>query len=95
MMIYGTGLFLAPNSSRVVWDFIDGPFGTVNPVLIHHARRMGYSFTPLEPVTIEKKEPARVIAELPKDTPARRGRKPKGVTNVNSKTDRTDRNKRR
>jgi hypothetical protein len=45
MKIYGVGLFLAPNSSRVVWDFVDGPFDTVNPILIQEAKRRGFSFS--------------------------------------------------
>lgn len=46
MKIYGVGLFHAPNSSRVIWDFVDGPFDTVNPVLIMEAKKRGYSFSP-------------------------------------------------
>jgi hypothetical protein len=61
MKIYGVGVLHAPGTSRVVHDFIDGPFDTVNPVLIQEARRMGFSFTP--PAT-----------EEPKDTPKKRGR---------------------
>lgn len=76
MKIYGVSLFLAPNSSRVVWDFADGPFDTVNPVLIQEAKRRGYSFSPPSPES-----------EEPKDTPKKRGRKPKGVKNVNAETD--------
>ncbi|MBE3040429.1 MAG: hypothetical protein IMZ62_16660 [Chloroflexi bacterium] len=49
MKIYGSGPFTAPGSSRVVWDFEDGPFDTVNPVLIEEAKRRGYSFTPPPP----------------------------------------------
>lgn len=84
MKIYGAGTFTASNCSRVIWDFADGPFDTVNPVLIQQAKRQGYSFTPLEPAITP--EPVKVVTELPKDTPARRGRKPKGKSNVNPKT---------
>lgn len=74
MKIYGVGQFLAPGCSRVVWDFIDGPFDTSNPVMIAEAKKRGYSFEP--PVLIEP--------DMPKDTPKKRGRKPKGVENVNA-----------
>lgn len=77
MKIYGAGTFTASNCSRVIWDFADGPFDTVNPVLIQEAKRRGYSFSPL-------------VTTKPKDTPKKRGRKPKGAKNVNTKTNRTD-----
>jgi hypothetical protein len=67
MKIYGVGVFTAPGSSRVIHDFIDGPFDTVNPVLIQEAKRRGYSFSPPESEI-----------ETPKDTPKRRGRPSKG-----------------
>lgn len=70
-----------PYSERVIWDFHDGPFDTVNQVYLTEAKRLGMSFTP--PVVEEKKEE-------PKDTPVKRGRKPKGAENVNAKTNRTD-----
>ena len=101
MKIYGVGQFLAPNSSRVVWDFSDGPFDTVNPVMIQEAKRRGYSFTPPSPEVFTTgymrlatdPEPSMdgviiTTTEPPKDTPKKRGRKPKGVANVNAKTDR-------
>jgi len=60
MKIYGTGSFKAPGSSRVVWDFDDGPFDTVNPMLIAEAKRRGYSFTaPPPPPVREKRKPGR------------------------------------
>lgn len=86
MKIYGVGLFLAPNSSRVVWDFVDGPFDTVNPVLLQEAKKRGYSIgIPLIQKEAIKESPK---AEEPKDTPKKRGRKPKGVENVNAETNR-------
>jgi len=60
MKIYGSGPFTAPGSSRVVWDFEDGPFDTVNPVLIEAAKRRGYSFEPPPaPPVVEKRKPGR------------------------------------
>ena len=54
MKIYGHGAFDYPGTSWVVWDFEDGPFDTVNQILIEEARRRGFSFTapppPPEPV---------------------------------------------
>lgn len=82
MKIYGVGQLKFPGTSRVVWDFEDGPFDTVNPVLIAEARRRGYSFSP--PAITEIREPVKVTIEQPKDTPKKRGRKPKEVANVNS-----------
>jgi hypothetical protein len=51
--IYGTGVLTAPGSSRVIWDFSDGPFETVNQVLIAEARRKGFS---IDVVPIVKEE---------------------------------------
>jgi hypothetical protein len=82
MKIYGVGLFLAPGSHRVVWDFVDGPFDTVNPVLIQEAKKRGYSFSP--PKESAETDEAMPIIEAPKDTPKKRGRPAKGETNVNA-----------
>ena len=71
MKIYGTGVLTYLGSSRVVWDFTDGPFDTYNPILIKAAESQGFSFNYPE------------ISE-PKDTPKKRGRKPKGEENVNA-----------
>jgi hypothetical protein len=79
MKIYGVGIFHAPGSSRVVWDFIDGPFDTVNPVLVQEARKQGLSFSPIESNIPELPDSSR-----PKDTPKKRGPKPKGTINVNA-----------
>jgi hypothetical protein len=43
MMIYGAGVLKMPGSNRVVHDFADGPFETVNPILIAEAKRLGFS----------------------------------------------------
>ena len=67
MKIYGVGILTAPGSSRVAWDFTDGPFDTVNPVLIAEAKKRGYSFSPPQ---ADKTEPT----IKPKDTPKKRGR---------------------
>lgn len=67
-----------PYSARVIWDFHDGPFDTTNQTYLAEAKRLGLSFTPP------------VVEVKPKDTPKKRGRKPKEVQNVNAKTDRTD-----
>lgn len=64
MKIYGVGLFLAPNSSRVIWDFSDGPFDTVNPVLLAEAKKRGYSFTP-QIVDVNEKRFEDIKAEEP------------------------------
>ena len=74
MKIYGVGQLKFPGTSRVVWDFEDGPFDTVNPVLIDEARRRGYSFTPPEPV-----KPVIVESAIAEAVKHKRGRKPKGT----------------
>lgn len=75
MKIYGVGLFLAPGSSRVVWDFTDGPFDTVNPVLIAEAKKRGYAFSPpaVEKIEVKAVEPITIpeVAETPKKKPGR------------------------
>lgn len=47
MKIYGIGLLLAPGTNRVVHDFTDGCYDTVNPVLLEAAKKQGFSFEPL------------------------------------------------
>lgn len=42
MKIYGENIFKYPGTNRVIWDFEDGPFDTVNPDLIMAAKRLGY-----------------------------------------------------
>ncbi|MFA5165419.1 MAG: hypothetical protein WC481_07645 [Candidatus Omnitrophota bacterium] len=60
MKIYGEGQLRAPGTSRVIWDFEDGPFDTVNPVLIAEARRRGLSFEPpVAAPVIERRKPVR------------------------------------
>lgn len=88
MKIYGEGVFTAPASNRVVWDFADGPFDTVNSVLLAEAKRRGYSFEPPKPT--QEKAPVKRADTKPKDTPKRRGRKPKEGKNVNAKAHRAD-----
>jgi len=58
MKIYGIGVLMAPGSVRVVHDFADGPFETVNPAIIEEAKRRGFSIgePPAEP---EKRKPGR------------------------------------
>lgn len=81
MKIYGTGYLKAPLTMRIVWDFANGPFDTVNPDLIQAAKKQGFSLTPpVEPV--------------PKDTPKKRG-KPKGAKNVNAKTNTAKRSRKK
>lgn len=74
MKIYGVGVFLMPGANRVIWDFTDGPFDTVNPVLIEAARKRGLSIVspPISPVE-EKK------AEEPVETPKRKPGRPAKV----------------
>jgi len=67
MKIYGSGTFSMSNSTRVIWDFADGPFETVNSALIEDAAKQGYSFEPLpEPIkepevkkAVKSKKPAK------------------------------------
>jgi hypothetical protein len=54
MILYGKGVLTAPRSTRVVHDFADGPFETVNPELIQEAKRLGFSTTPPEASIVEK-----------------------------------------
>lgn len=84
MKFYGSGALCYPGTSRVVWDFEDGPFDTVNPEIIRHALAMGYSTKPPEVaeavaeeisdaravVVIEAEAPAEVLAaEVPAEQP--------------------------
>ena len=78
MKIYGQGIFRMPYSGRAIWDFNEGPFDTTNQAYISEAKRLGLSFTPP------------VVEDKPKDTPKKRGRKPKEVQNVNAKINRAD-----
>jgi hypothetical protein len=71
MKIYGHGAFDYPGTSRVVWDFEDGPFDTVNPILIEEAKRRGYSFVAPPP-------PHKFVRRGP-------GRPPKVVVNADEK----------
>jgi hypothetical protein len=76
MKIYGTGVFTSPGTSRVIHDFVDGPFDTVNPVLIEEAKRRGYSFVaPPPPPEFVKRGP---------------GRPPKVVDNADEKSKATE-----
>jgi len=71
LKIYGEGILNYPGTHRVAWDFIDGPFDTVNPVLLQEAKRLGFSFNPPK---VKEAAPAVAITKLPIDTPKRRGR---------------------
>lgn len=52
MKIYGVGVLTAPGTSRVIHDFVDGPFDTSNPALIAEAKRRGFGVgEPLPEVT--------------------------------------------
>jgi hypothetical protein len=42
MIFYGPGVLTAPGSSRVVHDFEDGPYETLNPEIIAEAKRQGF-----------------------------------------------------
>jgi hypothetical protein len=48
MKFYGVGCLFAPRTKRVVHDFEDGPFETVNPEMIEAAIKQGFSKKPLE-----------------------------------------------
>jgi hypothetical protein len=65
MKIYGSGLLLAPGTDRVVWDFTDGPFETVNGALIEAAKKQGFSLD-AEPKAPEVKPEAIVTVKRPR-----------------------------
>lgn len=86
MKFYGAGALLYPGTKRVIHDFEDGPFSTVNPEIIRHALAMGFTteapaapIPPPEPV-IEPVAEVKVEAEKP-----RRGRPPKVVVDADEK----------
>lgn len=58
MKIYGTGVLTAPGTQRIIWDFSDGPFDTVNEALIQEAKRRGFSLgtPPLQQTPVPKQE---------------------------------------
>jgi hypothetical protein len=49
MKLFGVGQLTAKNTNRVVHDFVDGPFETVNQELIKWALECGC--TDVEPIT--------------------------------------------
>lgn len=49
MRFYGNGVLRAPHSSRIVWDFADGPYDTDNPEIIGAAKDQGFSTEAPEP----------------------------------------------
>ncbi len=64
MKIYGENFFRYPGTNRVVWDFEDGPFETMNPYLIEAAKKLGYRLgEPPAPVVIEPPKAEEVKAE--------------------------------
>lgn len=75
MKFYGHGALRYPGTKRVIHDFEDGPFSTVNPEIIRHALAMGFSTEPLPEPSIEP-EP---IVEQVKRKP---GRPPKEKANA-------------
>ena len=50
MRFYGIGCLRAPGTTRLIWDFTDGPFDTLNQDVILAAYAQGFSDKPLEPV---------------------------------------------
>ncbi len=50
MWISGRGTLTSPGCDRIVWDFEDGPFETVNTVIIAHARNLGMEVSAERPV---------------------------------------------
>jgi len=62
MKLFGVGQLTAKNTNRVVHDFVDGPFETVNQELIKWALECG--FTDVEPE----------IKPIEESTEKRRGR---------------------
>jgi hypothetical protein len=70
MRFYGEGKVCYPYSGRVVWDFKDGPFGTLNPVLIAHCIKLGFStVAPVETkLPVAETKPVFPKEERPKET---------------------------
>ncbi len=59
MTFYGHGALRYPGTKRVIHDFEDGPFSTVNPDLVRHALAMGFSTEPLADPEPERRKPGR------------------------------------
>lgn len=76
MKIYGKGVFQYRGCGRVIHDFTDGPFDTVNQAYIEEAKRQGLSLGKPLPVVVEEKK-----EEIP--VPKKRGRKPKNERTEN------------
>lgn len=80
MKFYGVGALRYPGTNRVIHDFEDGPFSTVNPEIIRHALAMGFSTVapaaPLpSPVLIAKEDKIEVGPDAPiVSKPKTRGR---------------------
>jgi hypothetical protein len=82
MKIYGAGALLYPGTKRVIHDFEDGPFSTVNPEIIRHALAMGFTteapaapILPSEPRAPEEENKIEPGPESPSvSEPKRRGR---------------------
>ncbi len=67
MKIYGSGQLRLPGTSRVIWDFEDGPFDTVNQEVLAHARQLGLQVG--DPPPVEN-----VVEQFAEPVKARRGR---------------------
>jgi hypothetical protein len=46
MKFYGSGTVCYPGTSRVIHDFEDGPFETINEVVITHCKAIGLATEP-------------------------------------------------
>jgi len=82
MKIYGIGVLLSPGTNRVIHNFDNGEYETVNPIILKAAVKQGFSFEPLlddfkletsEPIKGDKIEGMKpVIKPSPKNRKARR-----------------------
>lgn len=64
MKLYGVGVLMFPGTTRVVHDFVDGPFDTTNAILIQEALRLGCT-TESKVVSKVKIKPEIKVESLP------------------------------
>ena len=55
MKFYGSGTVCYPGTSRVIHDFEDGPFETINDIVITHCKAIGLSTEPVKAPMARKK----------------------------------------
>ena len=56
MKFYGSGTVCYPDTSRVIHDFEDGPFETINDIVIAHCKAIGLSTEPVKAPVEQKKK---------------------------------------